>query len=399
MSRLRILVFIFSMIGLCATPALAVMNTSAEHAILMDGATGQVLWSKDGYKAMPPASMSKLMTIELVFQRLKDGRLKLTDTLPVSADAWRTGGSKGFVRVGDRLTIQDLIQRIIVASGNDACVVIAEGLGGTVQGFVDEMNRRAKQLGLTASHFVNPDGLPEPPGQLMSAYDLAKLAHHLIVDYPQYYHFFSERSYTTTDQGKSIMQPNRNTVLEKFPGADGLKTGYTDAAGYSIIASAVQNGRRMILVLGGLRYPDLDKDSDVKRDWIAEQRRGDEAARVLGMAFREFRSYQLFKSGEIAGVVRVWGGSKSSVPVTPGKAVAVTMQVDSRSGMKVSMRYNEPVKAPVSQGQQVGTLIVTAPDFPTLKVPLYAAQSVSRAGIFGRMVMGVKALFAGHSSQ
>jgi serine-type D-Ala-D-Ala carboxypeptidase (penicillin-binding protein 5/6) len=399
MPRLRAVVFILSVLGLCTGPALAVMNTSAEHAILMDAASGQVLWSKDGYKAMPPASMSKLMTLELVFQRLKDGRLKPTDTLPVSQAAWLTGGSKGFVRVNDRLTIQDLVQRIIVASANDACVVVAEGLGGTVPGFVNLMNQRAKELGLTTSHFVNPDGLPDPPGQLMSAYDLAKLARHLIYDYPQFYHYFGERSYTVTDQGKSITQPNRNTVLEKFPGSDGLKTGYTDAAGYSITTSAVQDGRRMILVLGGLRYPDLDKDPPIKRDWIAEQRRGDEASRVLGMAFREFRTYQLFKPEEVAGVVRVWGGSKSSVPVTPGTAVAVTMQVDSRAGMKVAMRYNEPVRAPVAQGQQVGTLVVTAPDFPDLKVPLYATQPVPRAGIFGRMMMGMKALFSGHGSQ
>lgn len=399
MPRLRVLAFILSLIGLSAVPAMAVMNTSAEHALLMDGATGQVLWAKDGYVPMPPASMSKLMTLELVFQRLKDGRLKLTDTLPVSETAWRTGGSKGFVRVGDHLTIEDLVQRIIVQSANDACVVIAEGLGGTVDGFVSLMNQRAKELGLNQSHFVNPDGLPQPPGQLMSAYDLAKLTRHLIYDYPQYYHYFSERKYTTTDMGKSITQPNRNTFLDKFPGADGLKTGYTDASGFGVVASAVHDGHRLILVLNGLRYPDLAKYPPPKMEWIGEMRRGDEAARVIDMGFREFRSYQLFKPGEVAGVVKVWGGTKSSVPVTPGKAVAVTMQVDSRAGMKVAMHFKEPLQAPIVQGQQVGTLTVTAPDFPALNVPLYAAQEVPRAGIFGRMVMGIKALISGHKSQ
>jgi serine-type D-Ala-D-Ala carboxypeptidase (penicillin-binding protein 5/6) len=396
MPRLRVLLFfVFAIGALCATPAVAVMNTSAEHALLMDGQSGQVLWQKDGYVPMPPASMSKLMTLELLFQRLKDGRLKLTDTLPVSEEAWRTGGSKGFVRVGDHLTIDDLIQRIIVASGNDACVVVAEGLGGTVQGFVDLMNKRARELGLMQSHFVNPDGLPDPPGQLMSAFDLAKLARHIILTYPQYYHYFSEKVYTTTDQGKSITQPNRNTVLEKFPGADGLKTGYTDAAGYSITTSAVRDGHRMILVLGGLRYPDLAKDSDIKRDWIAEQRRGDEAARVLGMAFREFRSYQLFKANEVAGMAAVFGGSVGAVAVTAKNPVAVTMQVDSRPGMKVALHYAAPLQAPITQGEPVGTLTVTAPDFPGLNVPVYAAQDVPRAGIFKRMMMGIKALFSG----
>jgi D-alanyl-D-alanine carboxypeptidase (penicillin-binding protein 5/6) len=375
-------------------PARAQIATSAEHAILMDAASGQVLWAKDAFTPMPPASMSKLMTLELVFQRLKDGRLKLSDTFPVSELAWRTGGSKGFVRVGDRLTVDDLIQRIIVASGNDACMVVAEGLGGTVEGFVDMMNRRAKELGLTNSHFVNPNGLPDPPGQLMSAYDLAVLAWHLIRDDPQYYHYFSERSYTTSDQGKQITQQNRNTVLEKFSGADGLKTGYTDAAGYSITTSAVQDGRRLILVLGGLRYPDLDKFAEIKRDWIAEQRRGDEAARLLGLAFREFRSYQLFKPGDIVGQVPVAGGSKPTVAATAG-AVSVTMQVDSRDAMKVTLRYFPGLKAPIAQGQRVGTLVISAPDFPGLDVPVVAAESVPEANIVWRMFLAVRHWFSG----
>jgi D-alanyl-D-alanine carboxypeptidase (penicillin-binding protein 5/6) len=370
------------------------MSTSAEHALLMDGETGQVLWAKDGFAPMPPASMSKLMTLEVLFQRLKDGRVKLTDKFPVSEQAWRTGGSKGFVRVGDQLAVEDLINRIIVVSGNDACVVVAESLGGTVDGFVDIMNKRAKELGLNASHFVNPDGLPEPAGQQMSAYDLAKLARHLIKDYPQYYHFFSVRKYTTTDQGKSITQPNRNMVLDKFPGADGLKTGHTDLAGYGVTASAVKDGHRLILVLNGLRYPDLDKASPAAQDWFAEIRRGEEAARVLGMGFREFRSYQLFKAGDIAGTVPVWGGSEKTVPVTVGKALAVTLQVDSRQKMVVAIKAMSPINAPIKQGQQVGTLTVTAPDFPTLTVPLYAAKDVSRENIFARMFTGIKALFS-----
>ncbi len=396
MPRLRvhfIIAFLFA--ALCTPPAMAIMSTSAEHAVLMDGDTGQVLWAKDGFVPMPPASMSKLMTIELLFQRLKDGRVKLTDKFPVSERAWRTGGSKGFVRVGDQLTVEDLINRIIVQSANDACVVVAEALGGTVDGFVDLMNKRAKELGLNQSHFVNPDGLPEPPGQQMSAYDLAKLARHLIRDYPQYYHFFSVRSYTTYDGKKAITQPNRNQVLEKFPGADGLKTGHTDAAGYGITTSAVKDGHRLILVLNGLRYPDLDKDSPAKQDWFAEIRRSDEAARVLGMGFREFRSYQLFKGNEIAGTIPVFGGSQPTVPVTARKPVAVTLQVDSRQGMKVTLHYKAPAQAPIKAGDQVGTLVVTAPDFPGLTVPVYAAQDVGRSGIFSRMITGIKSLLGG----
>lgn len=395
MPQSRILLAFVSLFVLALSPAYAVMSTSAEHAILMDAETGQVLWAKDGYVQMAPASMSKLMTLEVLFQRLKDGRVKLTDKFPVSERAWRTGGSKGFVRVGDQLTVEDLIQRIIVVSGNDACVVVAEALGGTQEGFVDLMNRRAKEIGLTGSHFVNPDGLPEPAGQLMTAYDLAKLARHLINNYPAYYHFFSVRSYTTTDQGKTITQPNRNMVLDKFPGADGLKTGHTDLAGYGVTASAVKDGHRLILVLNGLRWPDLDKAGPAKADWFAEIRRAEEAARVLGMGFREFRSYQLFKGNEIAGNVPVLGGAEPTVPVTTKVPVTVTMQVDSRQAMKVSLNYKTPVKAPIKAGDAVGTLTVTAPDFPGLSVPVYAAQDVHSAGIFSHIVSGIKALFGG----
>ena len=395
MSRLRVPFAILAIFGLFAVPASAVMGTSAEHVVLMDGESGQILWAKDGFAPMAPASMSKLMTLELLFQRLKDGRVKLTDQFPVSERAWRTGGSKGFVRVGDSLTVEDLINRIIVVSGNDACVVVAESLGGSLEGFVDIMNKRAKEIGLTGSHFVNPDGLPDPPGQTMTAYDLAKLARHLIRTYPQYYHYFSVPNYTTSDRGKTITQPNRNLVLQKFPGADGLKTGHTDLAGYGVTASAVKDGHRLILVLNGLRYPDLDKASPERRDWFAEVRRGEEGARVLAMGFREFRSYQLFKANEIAGTVPVFGGAENSVPVTTGKPLAVTLQVDSRAKMVVAIKAMAPVPAPIKAGQQVGTLTVSAPDFPTLDVPLYAAQDVGRANIFSRIFIGAKALFWG----
>lgn len=376
---------------LAAQPALAVISTNAEHALIMDGDTGQVLWAKDAFVPMPPASMSKLMTIDLVFEELKDGRIKLTSTFPVSEAAWRTGGSTGFTRVGDRLTVEDLIQRIIVVSGNDACVVVAEGLGGTTENFVAMMNARAKQLGLTQSHFVNPNGLPEPPGQAMSALDLAKLARHLIYTYPQYYHYFSVRSYTTTDQGKQITQPNRDLTLDKVQGADGLKTGHTDAAGYGITASAKRDGRRIILVLNGLRYPDYHND------YFPNIKRSEEAGRIIDMAFREFRQYRLFKPGDVVGQAKVWGGTSDDVALTVRDPLALTLQVDSRKNMKAVVKYDGPIKAPVAKGQRIGTLSVTAPDFPGLNVPLYAAHEVPRTGIFGRMMLGLQAMISGKS--
>jgi len=388
MRRFAFIGFLFSSV-LALSPASAAISTSAEHALIMDGDTGQVLWAKDAFVPMPPASMSKLMTIELLFKELKDGRIKLTTTFPVSEAAWRTGGSTGFTRVGDNLTVEDLIQRIIVVSGNDACVVVAEGLGGTNDNFVAMMNARAKQLGLTQSHFVNSNGLPEPPGQAMSALDLAKLARHLIYDYPQYYHYFSVRSYTATDQGKQITQPNRDLTLDKVQGADGLKTGHTDAAGYGITASAKRDGRRIILVLNGLRYPQYNND------YFPNIKRSEEAGRIIDMAFREFRQYRLYKPGDVVGQAQVWGGTESNVPLTVKAPLSPVMQVDSRNGMKVTISYDGPLKAPIAQDQRLATLVITAPDYPQLSVPLYAAHAVSGTGFFGRMMLGVSALLSG----
>lgn len=397
----RVIFLLFVVVAFVGTKlpaASAAMETAAEHAVLMDGETGQVLWAKDATTASPPASMSKLMTLELLFQRLKDGRVKLTDTFPVSQRAWSTQGSKGFAMINARIPVETLIRGIIIASANDMCVVVAESLGGSVEAFADMMNARAKQLGLSQSHFVNPDGLPDPPGQMMSALDLAKLARHLIRDYPQYYHYFAERSFTMdVGNGHSITQQNRDSVLDKFPGTDGLKTGHTDAAGYGITVSAVQSGHRLILVLNGLRYPDLDKMTPAAQDWHGVQRRGDEAARLLGIAFREFKHYPLFKPNDVIGQAQVWEGAKPTVPVTVNAPVGVTMQVDSRPGLKVALVYDGPVKAPIEKGQKVGELKVTAPDYPGLNVPVYAAEAVAPASIFARMYTGLKALVFGHS--
>lgn len=385
MGRMPRLVLIAAAFAVFTSAAQADISTNAEHAILMDAATGQVLWQKDGMSAMAPASMSKLMTVELLFQRLKDGRVKLTDTFPVSERAWRTQGSKSFVMVGSRIAVQDLIRGIIIQSGNDACIVIAEALGGTVEGFVGMMNKRAKEIGLTKSHFVNPDGLPDPPGQRMSAYDLAKLSRHLIRDYSAYYHFFGERSFVWG----GISQPNRNLVLEKFQGADGLKTGHTDESGYGVTVSAVRNGQRFILVVNGLRYP------AGTNDWFAERYRADEAARILELAFREFRQYKLFAANDVVAKANVYQGEKETVPLKLGTPLAVTMQVDSRAGMKVAVKYDGPVKAPIMKGQKIGTLKITAPDFPGLEMPLYAAEEVERAGIFSRIFSGIGRLISG----
>jgi D-alanyl-D-alanine carboxypeptidase (penicillin-binding protein 5/6) len=319
--------------------------------------------------------MSKLMTIEMLFKRLKDGRVKLNDTFPVSERAWRErSGSECFVNIGDRMSVEALIQCIIVVSGNDSTIVVAEALGGTVEGFVGMMNKRAKELGLNQSHFVNPDGLDVPPGQMMSAYDLAKLARHIIRDYPAYYHYFGEKDFIWSN----IHQPNRNPLLFNVPGADGLKTGHIAASGFGLVGSAVRNGQRLILVAAGM---------------TSEKDRSDEGARLMEFGFREFRRYNLFKPGDAIASADVFGGSEHTVPLTVKAPVALTLQVDSRPGLKVAVRYNAPLRAPLEQGAQIGTLVISAPDFPGMTVPLYTAQPVSQTGLFGRMILGLKALF------
>jgi D-alanyl-D-alanine carboxypeptidase (penicillin-binding protein 5/6) len=358
-----------------ALPAQAAIDTSAEHGLIMDAQTGQVLWQKDGMTPMPPASMSKLMTIDLLFQRIKDGRVKLTDTFPVSERAWRTQGSKMFVELGSRIPVESLIRGIVIQSGNDACVVVAEALGGTFEGFVDLMNKRAKELGLAQSTFVNPDGLPDPPGQMMSALDLAKLSRHIINTYPELYHYFSEREFIW----HNIHQPNRDLVLGALPGADGLKTGHTDAAGYGITISAKRGDQRLILVLNGLRYPQYHND------YFPNIKRAEEAGRVMELAFREFRSYPILTANQVVGNVALEGGVQPSVAVTASKPLSVTMQVDSKAGMKTTVKPDPGLKAPIQQGQKVGVLVVTAPEFPSLAVPVYATQAVPEVGIFGKM--------------
>ncbi len=367
-------------LAFAAAPAFAAMDTSAEHALLMDANTGQVLWEKDGLTAMPPASMSKLMTLEVLFQRLKDGRVKLTDTFPVSERAWRTQGSKMFVELGSRISVEDLIRGIIIQSGNDACIVVSEGVGGTVENFVAMMNARAKQLGLAQSTFVNPDGLPDPDGQLMSALDLAKLSRHLINDYPALYHYFSEKSFTW----HNINQPNRDLVIGQLEGADGLKTGHTDAAGYGITISAKRGAQRLILVLNGLRYPQY------KNDYFPNIRRAEEASRVMDMAFREFRSYAIFKSGQVVGTATVADGAQPTVPVRVQQPLALTMEVDARNSLKTVVKIDPDLTAPITAGQRVGTATVTAPRFPGATVPVYAAADVNRASIFQRLMSMIR---------
>jgi len=346
------------------SPAVAV-ETAARHAILLDSETGRVLMEKDADTKMAPASMSKLMTVLMVFERLKNGSLTLDDTFPVSEKAWRMGGSKMFVGVNTRIKVADLLRGIIVQSGNDACIVVAEGLASSEKAFADEMTLRASELGLNGSTFRNSTGWPDPE-HLMSTRDLAKLANILTTQYPEQYAIFSEKTFTYN----KIRQGNRNPLLYRYTGADGLKTGHTEASGYGLVGSAEKNGRRLVLVVNGL--------GSVKQ-------RAQESERLLDWGFREFGNYGMFQAGELVMDVGVWLGSAPTVPLIIEKELTLTLARKARRKMKVSVDIIEPVPAPISRGQRLGALVISGIDMPDIQIPLLAGADVPRLGMFGRL--------------
>ena len=352
-------------------------DTPARNAYVLDLATNTVLLSKKAEVPMPPASMSKLMTVYMVFERLKKGSLTLDDTFLVSEKAWRKGGSKMFVKVGDRISVSDLLRGIIVQSGNDACIVVAEGLGGTEDAFAEMMTRRAKEIGLTNSSFVNSTGWPHP-NQLMSALDLAQLSSLLVTQFPELYKIFNEKTFTYS----KIKQSNRNPLLYRNIGADGLKTGHTEAAGYGLTASATRDDRRIVLVLNGMK---------------SVRQRSQESLRIVEWAFRTFKPYALFKKDEVITKADIWLGTASTVPLIIPEALKMTLSRDARSKMKVVVRMSNPVAAPVRKGQQLATLVVTAPNLKTREIPLIAAEEVNKLGFVGRIGAVIKHVLWGAS--
>ncbi len=354
----------------------ATIDTIARQAILIDATTNTVLFEKNADQRMPTSSMSKVMTAYMVFEALRTKRLTLEDTLPVSEHAWRTQGSKMFVELGARIKVEDLIRGMIIQSGNDASIVLAEGLGGSEDAFAKKMTERAHELGMKDSSFVNATGWPDE-NHYSTCRDLGTLARALIYTYPEHYHYDAEREFTY----HGIKQGNRNPLLYRNMGVDGLKTGHTDIAGYGLIASAQRDGRRLILVINGL--PSM-------------QARADEPARLIEWGFREFSTYTLLKPGESVDSLPVWLGQAPTVPAVTGDGLVVTMAQEERRGLKVTMQAQVPLPAPVTKGQVVGKLVITAPGFVTREVPLVAAEDVARLGFFGRLgAAGRHALFGG----
>lgn len=354
------------------------IDTPARAAIMIDYETGTVMFEKNADVPYPPASMTKLMTLELLFQKLKDGDLTLDSTFHVSQKAWETQGSKMFVMVDTDVRVEDLIRGISVQSGNDACIVVAEGIGGTEADFAELMTARGIELGLQETHFMNASGWPET-GHESSARDLARLAAHIIRTYPEYMHFFSELSFTWSN----ITQSNRNPLLYANVGADGMKTGHTEEAGYGLVGTAMQDGRRVILVVFGLS---------------SEEERASEAKRLIQTGFREFKRFDLFAAGETVIEAEVWNGEYDRVALVVPDALRVFMSGANRRKMKVVAAYEGPVPAPFAAGQRVGEVRVMVDNEVIATAPLVTGAPVDRAGLLSRIGTAVSQLLGGGSS-
>jgi len=365
---------IFSFIGwICASHAIAreLFSTKAEYAILIDADTNSVLFARNPDKLMAPASMSKLMTAVLLFKELKAGRVKLEDTFRVSVNAWRKGGGPSgtaamFAPLNKDILISDIVQGIVIQSGNDACIITAEALAGSEEAFAERMTAEARRIGMKLSTFGNSTGLPNPK-QLMTVRELAQLAHHLIKEYPEYYHYFGQKLF----KYRRFKFYNRNPLVFKY-GADGLKTGYTKKSGYGLVVSAQKNGRRLIAVLNGMK---------------SKRERRSEPKRLLDWGFNGFKNYTLFPPNTTVGYARVLGGSSSYVPlVGDGQKGVVALMPRYMSGKKAPARvvYQGPLKTPVKKGAQVAYLEIRAKGAVENRIPLFAAEDVKRSNLFWR---------------
>ncbi|WCR11608.1 D-alanyl-D-alanine carboxypeptidase [Paracoccus stylophorae] len=350
-----------------AVPAHA-FDTNARTAWVYDVATGTVLMEKNADEQIPPASMSKLMTIYMLFEALQEGRVQMDTRLPVSTKARQMKGSTMFLNEQDRPNVDELIKGIIVLSGNDACVVVAEGLSGTEEAFARQMTEKGKEMGLTNSVFANASGWPDPRHR-MTAHDLGLLAAHLIDDFPELYKNFALTEYRFDDRAPAN-RFNRNPLLKLGIGADGLKTGHTQEAGYGLVGSAVQDGRRVIFVITGLS---------------SETARAEEAERIVNWAFRQFTMETLVPAGETVVEVPVWLGTQSRIGLTTRDGANVLIPAGARDQVKVEAVFDSPVPAPIAKGDRLGQLVVTVPGAQDAVTPLIAAQDVPEAGFAGRM--------------
>jgi D-alanyl-D-alanine carboxypeptidase (penicillin-binding protein 5/6) len=362
--------FIFMAVALTLTLSGAAraegFQSAASQALLVDYESGATLYEKNADARFPASALVKLMTAELVFRELKDGRLHFDDAFHVSEHAWRTGGAHAhatasFLDVNSNVRIEDLLRGLIVQSGNDAAIVLAEGMAGSEEAFADRMTKRAAELGLANSNFVDPWGRDDP-NQKVTARDMARLAAHVIREYPDFYHYFGEKEFTWN----KIRQLNRNPLLSAEPGADGLKTGEAPEGGFSLIGSAAQDGQRLIVVVAGLK---------------TASERGEEARKLLEWGFHAFEPRLLFQPGEVVGTASVFGGASSEVPLTSDGPIKVFLTRGGQERLTAKIVYRGPLAAPVAAGAQVATLRVWRGDTLALEAPLRTQTAIALGGL------------------
>ena len=354
-------------------------ETKARHAILSDADTFEYLFVKDANRPVPTASMSKLMTVYLLLDELKKGNISLDTPFSVSENAWRkggaaTGGSTMFLKIGDKVKVEDLLRGIIVQSGNDACIVAAENVAGSEEDFVELMNKRAPELGLKNSHFANSTGLPHPDHK-MSMEDLAILAKRIMTDFPEFYHIFSQKEFTYN----GIKQWNRNPLLYNMKGADGLKTGHTEEAGFGVVASVKKGKRRLIAVVSGLN---------------SNKERSEEVKNLMEYGFREFDNYKIWAADDVLDEADVWYGKEDKVPLVLEKDLVKTMERAKVGTYKMKIEYDKPVRAPIKKGEKIGEVVLEY-DGNTTTYPLVAQKDVEETGVVGKFVANVKYLLSG----
>src|ERR1700738_3791329 len=352
----------------------------APTAILIEATSGSVLWGKNADELRAPSSMMKLMTAELVFHAIKQGDIKLSDEYHVSENAWRKGGAPSgtstmFAAIHSKIAVDDLLHGAIIPSGNDACIVLAEGMAGSERAFAEMLTKRARELGMTQSTFGNSNGLPDP-GNKMTVRELAKLARNVIQTYREFYKLFGEKEFTWN----KIRQQNRNPLLNSLEGADGLKTGYTKEGGYGMVGSAVHNGMRLIVVVNGLDDPD-DRASEAKK--------------MLEWGFRNFEARTLFAAQQPVGYAKVFGGESRSVKLASPEPIKVMVQKNGTDKLIARVVYNGPVRAPIESGQQVGLVRVWRGANMAMEAPVYAAESVGQGSTMRRAIDGASELVIG----
>jgi D-alanyl-D-alanine carboxypeptidase (penicillin-binding protein 5/6) len=378
---MRICLVLIALLGFAA-PAMAQASfeTKAKFAVLMDHESGTVIFQKDADLPMEPASMAKLMTIAVVFNEVTNNRLQFTDEFFVSEHAWRTGGARSggstmFADLNSKIKVEDLVRSVIIQSGNDAAIVLAEGIAGSEAGFASMMNELAEDIGLTDSHFTNPTGLPDPD-MYVTARDLADLARYLIDTYPQYYHYFSEPFM----EWNGIRQPNRNSLVELGIGVDGLKTGHTEAAGYGSVISTEQGGRRLVAVVHGLTS-------------MAE--RTEEGRKLITWGTRAFERVSAYPEGKVVTYANVYGGTSGSVGLVGNGEIALYLPRGSRKCLSAQVNYTGPLMPPVEQGAQVAELRVFCDDQLVQVAPLFAAETVEEGDIVRKATDALKQLALG----